>query len=198
MQFRKFFTVIVIMLATVLTSEACGANTSIAPTTPQATAKTGTTTSITTKSASPSTLSETVANVTPVPSSSEPIPTATPSTTPPVSSIEFSTYSTLSTKGTTVYYNYCAPCHGSTGQGANGPALWKPGGTLGRSDNAVFFANNAADMLDFISYFMPLYAPGSLSRSDYINVTCFLLIQSADVQPMDTFVENQLKNIILK
>lgn len=111
---------------------------------------------------------------------------------------EVSTYAALATRGTTVYFNYCAPCHGSTGQGANGPALWKPSGTLGQSGNAVFFADNAAAMLDFISYFMPLYAPGSLSHSDYVNVICYLLIRSNDVQPMDTFVESQLKNITLK
>jgi cytochrome c len=128
----------------------------------------------------------------PAPPVSSVAPLPVPSTTEPP------TFQTLTTKGTTVYFNYCAPCHGSTGQGANGPALLKPGGTLGQSGGAVFFDSNAAAMLDFISYFMPLYAPGSLSHSDYVKVTCYLLIQANQIQPFDVFNESQLKSITLK
>jgi hypothetical protein len=45
---------------------------------------------------------------------------------------------------------------------------------------------------------MPLYAPGTFSHNDYVNVTCYLLVQAGDVQPMDMFIESQLKNIKLK
>ncbi len=186
------------MLAMVLLGTACTADSPDTRSLNPVTTSTGAMTSFTIRSAPPVILSETVTTVTPSASNSSSPLFIPATTTPPVSIVELSTYAAHSTKGTTVYYNYCAPCHGSTGQGANGPALWQPGGTLGQSDKAVFFANNAAAMLDFISYFMPLYAPGSLSHNDYVDVNCYLLIQSDDVQPMDTFVESQLKNIALK
>lgn len=72
--------------------------------------------------------------------------------------------------GRTTYQANCVSCHGAALQGGVGPALI--GGTLG----ARF--DTAASLQVYIAAAMPMTAPGSLSQTDYWNLTAFLLQQN--------------------
>jgi alcohol dehydrogenase (cytochrome c) len=71
--------------------------------------------------------------------------------------------------GTTVYTQYCAVCHGANLQGEAGTPL------MGRTFLQAYGAGTAAQLYDFISRQMPLNAPGSLSQTQYLDVTAFIL-----------------------
>ena len=71
--------------------------------------------------------------------------------------------------GATVYTQYCAVCHGANLQGEAGTPL------MGRTFSQAYGAGTAAQLYDFISRQMPLNAPGSLSQTQYLDVTAFIL-----------------------
>src|ERR1700679_4288619 len=71
--------------------------------------------------------------------------------------------------GATVYTQYCAVCHGANLEGEAGPPL------MGRTFLQAYGAGTAAQLYDFISRQMPLNAPGSLSQTQYLDVTAFIL-----------------------
>ena len=108
------------------------------------------------------------------------------------------TFQAMANLGQTVYTNNCATCHGTSGQGGTGPAVWGSGFIPGQYVGTTLFALNAQAMLNFISSSMPLTAPGSLSHTDAINVLCYLLIQENEVSPSTVFNESQLSTIALK
>jgi alcohol dehydrogenase (cytochrome c) len=71
--------------------------------------------------------------------------------------------------GATVFGQSCAQCHGVNLEGESGPPL----------SGATFFkaygSGTAAPLYDFISRQMPLTAPGSLSQTQYLDVTAYIL-----------------------
>ena len=72
-------------------------------------------------------------------------------------------------RGAAVYTQYCAACHGPNLQGEAGTPL------MGRTFLQAYGAGTAAQLYDFLSRQMPLNAPGSLSQSQYLDVTAFIL-----------------------
>jgi len=97
----------------------------------------------------------------------------------------------MARSGQDVYNAIAASCHGTGGQGAIAPALWGPNVNLARY-------GSAANLLDLITTTMPPGAAGSLSRQDYLNVLCFLLVQNNKVAVETPFDENTLRGISLK
>ena len=75
------------------------------------------------------------------------------------------------TAGGTVYAAQCSVCHGANLQGGAGPAL--TGTPFRESINANY--RTGAALYHFISSQMPANAPGSLSRSAYLQVTSYVL-----------------------
>src|SRR6202789_943625 len=71
--------------------------------------------------------------------------------------------------GTTVYTQYCAVCHGANLQGEAGTPL------MGRTFLQAYGAGTGGQFDDFINPQMPLNAPGSLSQTQYLDVTAFIL-----------------------
>jgi len=77
---------------------------------------------------------------------------------------------TQSSRGANVYAAHCAACHGATLGGQSGPSL------LGASFQKSYESNQPVSvMFDFISKQMPYNAPGSLSQTDYLDVTAYVL-----------------------
>jgi len=72
-------------------------------------------------------------------------------------------------RGAIAYVQYCTQCHGANLQGEAGPAL------SGQTFRQLYGEGTAAQLYDFISQQMPLNAPGSLSREQYLDVTAYLL-----------------------
>jgi len=66
----------------------------------------------------------------------------------------------------------CAVCHGANLQGESGTPL------MGRTFLQAYGAGTAAQLYDFLSRQMPLNAPGSLSPSQYLDVTAFILARN--------------------
>jgi mono/diheme cytochrome c family protein len=69
--------------------------------------------------------------------------------------------------GSVVYAQHCLTCHGAHLQGVSGPALTGAG-----------FAHsnlNVAQLYGIVAQQMPLTAPGSLSKNDYVAVMAYIL-----------------------
>lgn len=73
--------------------------------------------------------------------------------------------------GKDVYYKVCAVCHGQNLQGGAGPAL------AGQQFLSVSQFQNidAGYFYRFMSTHMPLNAPGSLSKTQYLDLLAYLL-----------------------
>lgn len=69
--------------------------------------------------------------------------------------------------GHAVYTENCAECHGANLKGFSGPQLT---GTAFRKKY-----ESSKELYEFVSRQMPLSAPGSLSKRQYLDVTAFLL-----------------------
>jgi cytochrome c len=76
----------------------------------------------------------------------------------------------MAEEGRGVYSVTCSPCHGPLGQGSSEAALIGPG-----SDLAQY--GTAGALLEFISRAMPYGDPGSLTASQYNQVTAFLVVE---------------------
>jgi alcohol dehydrogenase (cytochrome c) len=72
--------------------------------------------------------------------------------------------------GQTVYALHCATCHGANLAGQAGPALAGAGFAAYLSGSKTVYG-----LYDFIAKQMPADKPGSLSRTDYLAVTAFIL-----------------------
>jgi mono/diheme cytochrome c family protein len=116
-------------------------------------------------------------------------PTMSPSST--VAKPTESTAGQLAESGKTTFANRCARCHGDNGQGATAPAVIGPDAALGKY-------NTAQGLLDFVDTTMPMNAPGSLSRQEYLQVLCFLLVQNQFVPADTVFDPNSLGSLSLK
>jgi alcohol dehydrogenase (cytochrome c) len=75
-------------------------------------------------------------------------------------------------KGAAVFNESCAQCHGGRLQGGSGPPL------SGSIFAQAYGGGTAAQLYDFISHQMPQNAPGSLSQTQYLNVTAYILSQN--------------------
>jgi alcohol dehydrogenase (cytochrome c) len=80
--------------------------------------------------------------------------------------------SAQASRGATVYTQYCVQCHGANLQGDSGPAL------SGQILQQAYGAGTAAQLYDFISRQMPQNSPASLSQSQYLDVTAYILARN--------------------
>ena len=69
--------------------------------------------------------------------------------------------------GAKVYAQNCASCHGATLMGVSAPAL--VGKTSGIGQQSL------VEVYEYVSQQMPMTAPGSLSKTQYVNVLAYLL-----------------------
>lgn len=94
--------------------------------------------------------------------------------------------------GHTVFSGHCAECHGSKLQGGAGPALH---GSQFES-NLKFGNMSAKQLYDFIAQHMPKTDPGSLSKSQYLDVFAYILSQngfSTGSKPLAKDAINKIK-----
>ncbi len=75
-------------------------------------------------------------------------------------------------QGASAFEWKCASCHGHHLQGGVGPALEGPIFASAKSDFTI------QQVYEFLSVEMPAYAPGSLTRTQYLDITAFLLRQN--------------------
>jgi mono/diheme cytochrome c family protein len=69
--------------------------------------------------------------------------------------------------GAKAYLENCAKCHGATLAGATGPAL--VGKTSGIAQQSL------VEVYEYVSQQMPMTAPGSLSKAQYVSIMAYLL-----------------------
>ncbi len=85
-------------------------------------------------------------------------------------------------RGSVVYKQKCAACHGADGQGtAAAPPVWGPG-----SYNAGAGMNNVQRVAGFIWANMPLGSERSLTHQEALDVAAFLHIQLRPFDPRTT------------
>jgi S-disulfanyl-L-cysteine oxidoreductase SoxD len=123
-------------------------------------------------------------------------PEATPEATPevdatPEAEAEAETAGQLASAGQEVYMERCAQCHGEEGQGVTAPAL------IGERANLRAYAT-AHGLFNYTRRTMPLDAPGSLSRQEYLEVTAFMLLENEYVEEDDPLSEEELEEIQLQ
>lgn len=85
--------------------------------------------------------------------------------------------------GGTVYASSCSQCHGANLEGNSAPSL-----SGARFAKSLVAYGNASTMYDFISKQMPASAPGSLSPTQYLAVTAYILSKNgfpAGSHPLD-------------
>jgi len=101
--------------------------------------------------------------------------------------------------GKQLYAEQCAMCHGSKGQGGTVPDA-VPGfggmsapGLMG--SGALDTMRTAENYYSFIKATMPLQSPGSLTKSDYLDIIAYTLEQNKMAKPDMTplTVENAKK-----
>jgi mono/diheme cytochrome c family protein len=120
-----------------------------------------------------------------------------PSGVPPLSSsvspsaTGSSTIGQYAQTGAAVYASNCAACHGDKGQGVTAPAV------IGASA-ALAKYNTAQGLFSFISTTMPFTGPGSLSRDQYNQILCFILVQNKYADPQAKFDPNGFGQIAIK
>ncbi len=84
------------------------------------------------------------------------------------SSVSFS--ATQATLGAKAYAQSCAVCHGASLKGKSAPAL--VGKTSGIAQQSV------VEVYEYVSQQMPMTAPGSLSKAQYIGILAYILQQN--------------------
>ena len=76
--------------------------------------------------------------------------------------------------GAKAYAARCAMCHGASLEGSNGPPLAGANmKTLGEKTHLTI-----GDMFGYMVTNMPMNAPASLGKDEYVNVTAFILKQN--------------------
>ena len=70
-------------------------------------------------------------------------------------------------QGDKAYTQNCASCHGANLKGISGPALI--GKTSGIAQQSV------VEVYEYVSQQMPMTAPGSLSKAQYVSIVAYLL-----------------------
>ena len=75
-------------------------------------------------------------------------------------------------QGRAVFEQHCASCHGKRLEGRVAPAL------KGAKFASVQAGFTIQQSFEFLSVEMPAYAPGSLTPSQYVEITAFLLQQN--------------------
>ena len=93
-----------------------------------------------------------------------------PAQAPPARSLTAGVYSMAQgARGEQIYKSQCAGCHGNALEGTSGPPL------AGDSFLSNWSAQPLANLVDKIQKTMPFNLPGSLSRSQSIDLVAFLL-----------------------
>ncbi|MBI2851902.1 MAG: c-type cytochrome [Chloroflexi bacterium] len=93
--------------------------------------------------------------------------------------------------GRRIFLEICSTCHGKQGLGAFGPAL------IGENATLEKFLS-AQRLFDYISIAMPLEAPGTLKRDEYLQVLSYLLVQNGFADAESPFDPDQLEQYPLK
>lgn len=79
--------------------------------------------------------------------------------------------SAQASQGEKLYAGKCAMCHGANLEGGAGPPLTGPNmTTLGAKTHLT-----VGDMYNYIVSNMPMNAPGSLSKDEYVKITAYIL-----------------------
>jgi polar amino acid transport system substrate-binding protein len=74
-------------------------------------------------------------------------------------------------QGATLYASKCAMCHGTNLEGGAGPPLTGQNmTTLGTKTHLT-----VGDMYNYIVSNMPMNAPGSLTKDEYVKITAYIL-----------------------
>jgi mono/diheme cytochrome c family protein len=102
-----------------------------------------------------------------------------------------STAGQLADAGQPVYTRSCAKCHGDSGQGTLAPAIMGSKASLSQY-------NTGQGLLQFISTVMPADAPGTLSKTEYLQVVAYLLVQNNFVSAQSVLDANTLNSTVLK
>jgi mono/diheme cytochrome c family protein len=77
-------------------------------------------------------------------------------------------------QGETLYATKCAMCHGTNLEGGAGPPLSGQNmTTLGEKTHLT-----VGDMYNYIVSNMPMNAPGSLTKDEYVKITAYILKQN--------------------
>ncbi|HYZ15571.1 MAG TPA: cytochrome c [Candidatus Acidoferrum sp.] len=77
-------------------------------------------------------------------------------------------------QGATLYASKCAMCHGTQLEGGAGPPLSGQNmTTLGEKTHLT-----VGDMYNYIVSNMPMNAPGSLTKDEYVKITAYILKQN--------------------
>jgi mono/diheme cytochrome c family protein len=71
------------------------------------------------------------------------------------------------TAGAKTYMQSCAKCHGANLAGFTGPAL------VGKS--SAIAQQSLVEVYEYVSQQMPMSAPGSLSKAQYLSIVAYLL-----------------------
>jgi hypothetical protein len=112
----------------------------------------------------------------------QPMISTTPINIGNFTAIPTSTWGELAMKGKN-YFILCAGCHGKEGRvGSNVPSI------IG----ATLKLGSALRLFDYISINIPQDSPGLLSKSTYLQILAFILIESDFVQSKDRFDLNDL------
>lgn len=137
----------------------------------------------------------------PPPTTSTTPPTTVTATTPPpttttTATTTGTTFQTLASAGQSVYTSTCMVCHGSNGGGSQvcPVTIWGDGSTLGNYNGVTLFTD-AQGMLNYISKSMPLTAPGSLNRQQYLEAMSYILLKGNLVSGSTVYDASHLGSI---
>lgn len=93
-------------------------------------------------------------------------------------------------RGKGIFQTSCSKCHGTQGQGGDGPRL------IG-SPNGLSGYNTAQGLFDFASSEMPADSPGSLKAEEYWDVLAFILDANKLLPPNTVLGPENAANIRL-
>lgn len=74
---------------------------------------------------------------------------------------------TQAATGAKAFAQNCASCHGATLKGVTGPAL------VGKT--SAIAQQSLVDVYEYVSQQMPMTAPGSLSKAQYLSIVAYIL-----------------------
>jgi mono/diheme cytochrome c family protein len=95
-------------------------------------------------------------------------------------------------RGSKLFTDDCAMCHGSDLSGGAGPPL------AGKAFIGKWTGQTADDLHDVVSTQMPLTAPGSLKPDEYLALVAFILSKNGYPAGGSDLAKAKLKNITIK
>jgi len=109
------------------------------------------------------------------------------------------------TKGTKIYAQNCASCHGdhlegNPAKGVGGDKLIGGRGSLGTKTpvkTVESYWPYATTLFDYVKRAMPFNAPGSLSDDDVYSVVAYILAQATIIKPTETMNATTLPKVAM-